>query len=464
MKFETSGKGPAGGLAGEKRRLALLIAGFVVVVGLFVSLLYQAQQVDRRAETRAVEDESASAPALVALPEVDVARLESLVQDRDPADQVVLESAAADLLLDAARRYTPRHFAALPTLALDAEQSAAIAADPAAWRAKPFLARGRIDALRERTGAAHEQQFLGRLRLQDESIAHFLVLDVPEHSFELGGFVRVDGLFLKVYRTEDEAQPGTWLAGPLLLGPKAVRSYPAAGKVEELDGRILAEVEDADLAPGEGEEPRLVRETPFAPLWHLMAFARDLPAGAVDWQAAPVVDQRLLDEILERPAEWRARPVQIPISRLQDARVRLAGENPARIERYTEGWIGNTSWKSVIQFKSPVVRPDLRIGDLVWGQGLFLHDFAYESSERGLRVAPVFVLSSLERYVPRTSPIFAYIGLSMAALAAFLTILFVVLLRRDRRRSQEFQQELVRRRRARREQAHGPTDTSAATP
>ncbi len=451
-----AGPGPRGWAASENRRLIYMIGGLFVVLGILVSSLIQSRLVVPREAPQTLEDESASAPALVAQPEIDVERLEALVADADPADQVVLESEAADLLLAAARRYTGAHFAALDTPELDAERVAALESEPAAHRAEPCTARGWIDALRLRSGAAFGAEYLGRLRLEDGSVVHFLVPEASTDGQEEGGapvfgdFVRIDGLFLKIYRTEVEEQPGTWLAGPLLVGSRMLDSAPAFGPVVELDARILSEVEDAVLGARADQEPNLVLETPAEPFWHLMAYARDLPADALDWSAAPELDQRLLDELLERPADWRAQPIRIPISRLQDGRVKLAGENPARIERYTQGWIGNTTWKNVLQFKTPLVLPDLHVGDLVRGQGFFLHDFAYESAERGLRVAPVFVLHALERHVPRTSPVFAYISWSVAGMGAFLTVLFIVLLRRDKRRSEEFQAALVQRRRARR--------------
>ena len=229
--------------------------------------------------------------------------------------------------------------------------------------------------------------------------------------------------------------------GPQALDLPVDRGEPPPVPVSRHHERgDFIEVDDADLAPDPGREPKLVLETPAEPFWHLMAYARDLEPGTVDWAAAPVVDQRLLDQLLENPAEWRAQPVRIPISRLQDGRVRLAGENPARMERYTQGWIGNTTWKSVVQFRSPVLRPDLVIGDLVYGRGFFLHDFAYESSERGLRVAPVFVLQTLERHVPEPSVVLTRIPWVIAGIGLFLGVLFVVLAKRDKRKAAEFEE------------------------
>jgi hypothetical protein len=439
------------GLAtGEKRRLVVLVAGFFVLLGILVTTWMQARSGSATPAPMPLADESVPVEPLLAVPELDLARLESLAADRAEADQVVLPSEAADLLMGVARRYTPRHYAELDVPELDEARIAALTAEPAAARGKPFTARGRIVGLRPRSGAAHEQQFLGRLELEDGSTVHFLVLSVPEHAAEVGGFVRVDGLFLKLYRTEDELVPGTWAAGPLLVGARAVRSYPDLGTVTGLDASAFDDVVDAELAPDPGAEVRLVYETPAEPLWALMALARDLPEGAVDWAAAPTLDQRLLDQILDDPAAFRGTPFVLPISRLQDGRVRGADENPARMERYTQGWIANVTWRNVIQFRTPVLRPGLAIGDLVYGRGFFLQNLAYESSERGIRVAPVFVLQSLERHVPEVSAVLTRIPWVMAGLGLFLLGLFVALARRDRRRSTEFYGEIVRRRRARR--------------
>jgi hypothetical protein len=460
MKFKLADKPPppSGLAAGEKRRLAILIAGFVVVAGALLTTLYKAGTPGERAAPQPVLDETRVSEPLLAVPELDLARLEREIADSDPADHVVLESAAADLVLDAARRYTPRHYTELAAPELDAERSAALCADAPAARGKPFTARGRIVGLRPRAGAAHEDQFLGRLELEDGSAVHFLVLAVPEGANEIGGFVRVDGLFLKVYSTEDELAPGTWQPGPLLVGARAERSFPSFGTVTQLDLSLFDDLEDADLS---AQPPRIVPETQAEPFWHVMAFARDLPPDALDWSQAPTLDQRLIDELLADPVPHRGMPVRIPISRLQDGRVRLAGENPARMTRTMQGWIGNNTWKSVIQFRTPVLRPDLRIADLVYGRGFFLHLFSYESSQRGLRVAPVFVLQSLEQHVPESSPALLQISLFVAGVALFLGILFVVLARRDKRQASAFHDELVRRRRQRRTRGKDGLGTAA---
>ena len=436
--------------AREKKRLVFLLGGFVVITFILVTTLRQAFTTGPAPEAVAISDESVSDEPILAVPELDLARLATLVRDQAPADRVVLESEAADLVLDSARRYTPRHFATLGTRELDQALCSELAAAPAAERGKPFTARGRIVELRARSGAAHEPQTLGRLELEDGSSVHFLALELPEDAESVGGFVRLDGLFLKLYSTEDELDAGTWNEGPLLVGARVERSFASFGKVETLELQRFDGLEDADLTPDPGQEIRFVTETPSEPRWHLMAYARD-GAGALEWDKAPELDQRLLDQIQADPEAFRLLPVRIPISRLQDGRVSVAGENPARMERYMQGWIGNNTWLGAIQFRSPVLHPDFRIGEFVHGRGFFLHNFAFESAGAGLRVAPVFVLESIERFVPETSATLGNIGMVVAGVGALLVLTFLLLARLDRKKAGEFQEELTRRRRARRE-------------
>lgn len=459
MKRES--RNPALLARGEQKRLVFLVVCLFLVGGALIASLFQARKGSQSVEPRPIEDETDVEAVPVSIPPLDTARLDTLVGDAQPADRVVLETEAADLLVDVARRYTPGHFDALETPELDARRISDLEADPTAARGKPFTARGKLVALRPRTGVVGARQWLGTLALPDDGHVHFLALEIPEDAADVGGTLRVDGLFLKRYLVEDEIEAGVWVDGPLLVAPRAIQSHPALGPVTRLDPSAFLDVEDADLSPDDGDAPRLVMDTPFEALWQLMAFARDVPADAIDWDAAPVLDQRLLDQVVADPETWRAQPVRIPISRLQDGRVKLAGENPARMERYTQGWIGNTTWRNVIQFRTPVLRPDLRIGDLVVGRGFFLHDFAYESAEHGLRVAPLFVLADLDHYVPETSTTLQRIPWAIAGVGVVLTGLFVVLTRRDRKQSSQLHEDLVRRRRARR--SRGPVDAGSAT-
>jgi len=440
---------PAPGLpSGEKRKLLALGIGAVLVFGAFLygrmrgSAADDADMVDLPAAP--IQQES------IFLPEIDGTRIDQLVADGDRLDRVVLETPAVDHVLGGARRLTPRHFEELEAVELDRAGIERLVAQPSARRGAAFFARGVVDSLRTRQRGS-DLEYIGRLRLDDESTCYFLVLDAPEN----GGYVRVDGLFLKVYSDEDDLVPGDWIDGPMLVGPRAVRSYRALGEVTELRAEDFADVEDAAFFDRNGEllpdaERRVLLESPFDAQWRLMAYARDLPADAVDWDAAPELDPDVLREFMLRPDDWRLRPVRIPISRVQDGRVLAVGENPARIDSITQGWMGNHGWQNVVKFLSPRPDPTIRLRDYAFGKGFFFHNFAYPSAASGMRIAPVVVLSELTRFEDRSDPLWKELGFAFGAFTVLSIVAFFLLVLRDRRRSAALQEELVRRRRSRR--------------
>ena len=446
-------KAVAGAAFNEKKRLALLLLATIGVGIAFVSLLTKAREVPQDEQLLPFEEEPEET---IALPEIPAARIDALVEDAQPADRVVLESEGLDVALGTARLLTPRHFAALGGPELDRAGVERLLADPSAHRGQPFLARGWLESLRQRRrGPESAVEHLGKLQLEDGTPVYFVALELPDESIE-GDYVRLDGLFLKVFSEESAEERGRWIEGPLLVGPRLVRSYPDIGTVTEIDPKLYETVLDDYLMSQDGEPPRW-EGLPFEATWHLMAYARDLPAGAVDWEAAPELDRDLLLAVARDGTPHRFRPFRIPISRLQGARVRKAPENPARIREYTEGWIGNTTWRNVLQFQAPAAWRELELADYVYGHGFFLKNFAYESVD-GVRIAPAFVLVSLERHEPTTPSLLRTFALVMAVMMVLLTLTFVVLLRRDKRSAAKLEQDLIRRRRARAERAQRAAD------
>jgi len=462
MKFHVPGAGggrqtPAGFTRNDKRKLVLLGLGAVFVLVAFVALWSKSQ---------AYEESAFDAPPVpsdvqetVDVPRIDVERLERLVHDGDPESRVVLETDALDALLADARTLTDRHFEALGTVELDAQAVAGILADPSAHRGEPGTVRGWIDDVRTRRRGADEEH-LGRLVLEDGTPTYFVALRNPD-DLKLGSFARFDGLFLKVFSDESE-DGGAWLDGPLLVGPKLVRSYPALGEVTELTARAVAGVEDDVLFNEDGTQAQW-QGIPTEALWHLMAYVRDLPEGAVDWEGAPELDRAMLQKLRTNGSVYRAQPFRIPLSRLQAIQIKRNGENPARIDFDTEGWIGNTMWSHVIHFRSPFRMPDLRMKDYVTARGFFLKNFAYPSSKEGVQVAPLFVMHSVERHVPSIGSGVMLVAWGMVSFVVISTVLLVVLVRRDKKHAAAFHEELVRRRRARRAARVGaPPDQSGA--
>ena len=441
-------RAPAGMLPSERRKIIAMGIGVLLVFG---ALIWGRMKAAESSKPEGLDDvPELAGPVRIDLPEIDGAAVDALVHDSERLDRVVLEPEALDLLMDDARNLTARHFEALETPELDAAGIATIVADPSAHRGRPFFARGLVDSLRTRQ-RGNEVEHIGRLRLDDDSFCYFLVLDAPEN----GGYVRVDGLFFKVFSDENEIEPGEWIDGPLLLGPKAQRSYRAIGEITELRPDLFEEVEDAAFFDPDGnllpeEERLLIQDAPFDALWNLMAYARDLTEDEIDWDAAPELTNEVLRSWMLQPGASRLQPVRIPICRVQDGRVVRPGENPARIETITQGWLGHNDWRNVVRFLSPTPDDSVEIADYAYGKGFFLHNFAYPSAAAGMRIAPLVVIPRVERYENEADPIWDKLALAFVGFTVLSILAFFLLLLRDKKRSRALQEDLVRRRRARR--------------
>ncbi len=438
---------------GERRKLVAMTVGLVLVVIALRTGWQRSRELAQRTDPTLPAE--GGMVERVFVPAVDAARVDALVSDADARGRVVLERPALQALLADARRMTPASFEALGIAPLDAAARERLLAEPEAARGRAFRARGEVLRLETRRDpASGEEENLGLLALEDGGRAWFLTPRIAEG----GGFLRVDGLFLKVYRAEESISGGAWVDAPLLVAPRAERSYPELGPVHAIDAGLLAQVEDDVLFPG-GDQPPRVSGLPFDALWNLMAYARDLAPGAVDWERAPELDRAALVALLEDGAPHRGEPYRVPLSRLQGVRVKQAGENPARLSAFTEGWIGNAGWQYVVHFKCPDEHRELALADYVVARGFFLKDFAYEAADGGLRVAPVLVLADLEEVVPREDPLLRKMVWVASGVALALIAVFVALVRRDRVRSKRLAQDLLQRKRRRRERARTPDGT-----
>ncbi len=455
-QFKQPGSKPAAparsGLSkAEKRKIMALFIG-VVLVGYMIleSITTSSQYRDEESGGLPLQDEMIETSVLV--PEIDGKRIDALVRDTEQIDRVALESVPLDLLLHEARAMTARHFEAMQAKELTSESVARLLESPSEQRGKAMFARGKVDSLRTRRRSPEQsEEYIGRLILDDGSPVYFLVLEAPEDPL----YLRVDGLFFKNYSDELYENPGEWLDGPLLVGPRAIDSFESLasqGEFGDFEWTQLYEVKDARLNV---DPPVVIRESPFRAMWHLMAFVRDLPEGSIDWENAPELTVDLLDEMNSNPDKWRWQPLNIPISRVQDARVKRAGENPARIEKYTQGWIGNATWNNVIHFRSPDLNTELKVGDYFKGTGFFLHNFAYDPKAYDLRTAPFFVFHSVEKFEPEEDPNLVFLAYASAGGSVLLAGAFIFLLFRDKKKAKALQDEIVRRRRARRAKQNG---------
>jgi hypothetical protein len=448
MKFDperapaSKARRSAAAAAGMRNRLIFMALMLALVLAAMFTALYQSRKMSADEAARLPEARSPS--EVIAVPPFDVAHLGTLVRDGTEAERVRADEEGLALLLEHARRLTPVHLRAMGIRTLAAEAAAELAADPGAHRAQPFRVRGWVERLFERTRPGrNEVEHHGTLRTADGLAAHFVVAELGDRASE-GSFLLVDGLFLKIARVEGAEG---WIEAPLLVGPRAQRSYPATergGSAEDFPGEILATVIDDSLHE--------IAPPPEEAFWELMAWARALGPGAVDWAAAPELDGQVMGEILDDGRSWRGRAIRLPVVRNQGTWIEEVGENPARIERVTKGWIGSWEWQrgGVIHFVLPFAAPELERATTITGRGFFFRNHAYEARDGGLRSAPMFVMHSVDVFVPPESAVLAYTAWTVGSLLLVLVVIFAVLLRRDRRRSAELHAELVRRRRARR--------------
>lgn len=446
MKFKTSDKPGASGMptAGlftqrEKRRLI----GMLVLAGVFGGVVWQTMSSRRGAAPAEVVEQVA--PTEIVTPVLHIDRYRELAADNTSAERSVLETPALEIALADARLYNPIHYAPMGGLELNAARAAELAADSNARRGALFCARGTIEALIQYPEVgntpAHSR---GRMRLEDGTRAFFAFLRAVEFEFGVDDFVRIDGFFLKNF---GENTGESWSEGPLLVGPRAQRSYPALGPVTSISAQDFVRPDERfdDTGSEEREE-----------YWKLVSYTRDMDPKSVDWSQAPLLDRHLMAKFAADPSRFVATPIRLPPCRIQAIWRQDQGENPARVGEMSLGWIGATEWirtdHPVLYFSSLVTNPKFGIASEVTARGYFLRLYEYEAVG-GKRQAPQFVLTSIEPFVVPDAGIFDSILAVIAFGGVAMVGLFWYWLRRDARMSSELDAELIRRRRARRERS-----------
>ena len=457
-RFHVPGAEPGGPQSGlgmtkrERRRLTTMLLGLGLVLAALLGGYWKSRQESRDPN---LPDELDGVAETIHVPEVDAPTLERLVADDEPRTRVTLEPEALEALLVDVRKLTPESMAALGPHRLDGAALERLETDPAPHRGDAYLARGEVLQLDTRRASSGEQHHVGLIELEDGGRVWFLTLEIGE----LGGFVRVDGLFLKNYRAESDLE-GDWVDAPLLVAPRAVRSYPDLGVTEEPDAALLSQLQDDVLVFDDGSPPR-VAGLPYDAMWNLLDYVAHLEPDAIDWEAAPMLDEAALGALLDNGGPHRAQPFVLPISRLQGVRVKRAGENPARLEAVTEGWIGNATWQNVVHFKSPRVLPELQQRDYIHARGFFLKNFAYESAGRGLRIAPLFILDEIVPFIPKPDPGVKHLAWIVAIGSGLMALWLYLRVRRDRHAARAREEQRVERKRKRRIAA---TEETSPTP
>lgn len=438
----------------EKKRVIAMSVLLAMVAALWIGSKWKESEYRENEEAEIVAATDEVEPAVsIAVPTIDVEGLAALVSDRDELDRLTLERDAIELALNNLGPYLSSHFEAMDGRTLDELADRELRADPDLLRGDLFRVRGTVESFEVEDRALFDL-VRGRLRREDGGVAYFATERVPV-GIDVGDWVCLDGIFVKLFR--DESDERRWIEAPLIVGPRLVESFAPLGPVTELDPNRFATITDADLDDG-GDLRDYYRER-----FELLAYARDLPADAIDWSEAPELTNEMLTRVFQDGAPHRGKPFRIPVSRLQDGRTVAVGENPARLERVGQGWIGNFQWLGpapVIRFQAPFPIEDLQFKDLVTANGFFLMNFKYEARKGDIRVAPFFVLSSIERFVPPTNN-FTKIALwTVAGVVLLLAAMFWLLLMRDKRKATVLREELVRRRRERRARTSSAPTTS----
>lgn len=431
----------------ERNRLILMTVAMVVVLGAFVTTFLKARNRDEPPQEEPVERVEVPRTEIL-LPDLDPAELEALVDDEGIEGRVVREAEALRWALERTRVLREVHFEAMDTVELDRERIADVLADPAAHRARPFQVHGWVDAVTSYPAfSGRPAHHALRLRVEDGGVAWAVVLETPGDGLLEDEFVRVNAIFVEVFA--EEGSDG-WVEGPLLVGPRAEHSYPSLGRVTSLAEGTFRFVRDDTASEITG--------LPWEERWELLAYARDVDPDAIDWDAAPELNLETMKSIAADGDAWRGRAVRLPPLEVLDMWNQDAGENPARMDRYSEGWLGTWEWSRgpwpLIRVQSPVLDHGLNRKGRAVGRGFFLKAHAYEPRDGGVSVAPFLVLQSVHA-APAAPADFTIRNVTVAVAGSLLLAGGIVgwMLLQDRRKSRALHEELVRRRRARRGQA-----------
>ena len=368
--------------------------------------------------------------------------------DAEAEDRVILDRARVEVVYGYVRRLTEAHIQELRPAALNAEVLTELEADAASRRGEVFSARGEIQSWNERRIDGRLREIEGLIRTQDGTPVYFMTERTEDETLGAGDWLALNGVFLKWFSAEDPAL-GERVDAPLVLASKVKRSFPDLGTVAEIPAEVLATVTDDTLDEKDGLPEKL--------RWEMLAWMRDMPAEQVDWEAAPELDALTLAGLLNGDSESsRGKAFRMPVSIIQGMTSLAQGENPARLDYVTEGWIGNYFWKDpapVIKFIAPGNMERFQVGERVEAEVVFFKNVAYDTAQVGRRLAPLFAVRSLRAHTPEPAYDMRIVWGGFFSLAVGMIGFIWFSLSRQRKATEELQKKLVERRKARRERA-----------
>ncbi len=461
----------------RRDRLRLIVMSVLAVLVLGAYLITTHQAANKASEENAgLSGAAPEDPATrdILVPEFGQPEVLEAIKDESPAEQELLSSEPLAAVFDYARLLTPDSMRALGIAELGADAQAALEASPKTQRLAPFRARGFVVSARQRprenqtgTGLGRSSgDWIGTLRTIDDRSIHFLVASAPkredgERRVELGDYLRVDGLFHSIYRATVESDgTSTPTSAPLIVGLRIEPTdLPMTPDLAE-EAPALAVVKDD--SNGQLHENREFRDA----FWQLMGRAK-LHGPEVDWDKVPELGSDLLTEIHKNGEAFRGQPFKVPVSVNVDTYSILAGDNPLRLDRQTEGWISNSTWKGsvrTIKWIGPFTRQDMMRQSLnnddrryITARGYFFRNHGFENNLGQPARAPIFVMESVEVFQPEEDRAIVWFKWGVVGLTILLTIVIAMLLRADKRKSKVLYEEMIRRKRARRERKAAPT-------
>jgi hypothetical protein len=460
----------------EKTKLiAMLVGLLLVVVAYFMSDLQGQKHLDKQGDLIGQEP---GFNVEVVVDALDMSSIVDKILDNRPEDRVLLSSEITKPLTDYVQGKNAGHFHAMGLELLDAEKRQALEEAPSEHRGQAYRTRGKLSEIKSRKRMDGKTEYRGWLTGEDGSATHFVSMGVPKE-ITLTGSMRMDGVFLKLYSAEGHEQE--WVNGPLLVCAELVNSFSsltADDTSPEGLARSFARIKD-DTAQASTGLDRPVTDIQ----WSLMEFAKTEAYQAIDWDNAVELTNDTMSEILTDGSLWRGRsagdpdphqanerrtelpalaadlipiPIRIPISRNMGINTYDPGENPARLDSITEGWIGNMTWTNqagVVYFVLGEHRPELtdrKQARLIEGRGFFVKNHNYMSKDKGTHTAPFFVMTEMNSYTPGEDNSAENLMWAILIITLVLVVAFPVLLMRDRKKSEELHQDLVRRKQERR--------------
>lgn len=430
----------------EKKRLVLLGIAFLLILGAVIAAQIQSRKRETARLEAAAQLGPQALPTEISVPTIDVAGLEAVADDLDPAHRVVLPGAVLEAGFAQSAQIYDGVYEPLGGRELTAALAAEMVRAPTQFRGQLFRVRCMVEEMREITGAEapEDQRWFLRGKLEDGCDLFFAVKEIVGLAPVPGDFVRVDTLFARAHRAEVQ---GRWIDAPLLVGPRMLESFQKLAPVKELTPQQFLGVQDDSVARGfEG--------LGYQAYWELVSYVKHLEPGQVDWEQVPVLDNSTIMALFANGAEWRGKPVRIPVARMLAVWRQAQPENPLRVEHLVTGWFGRGDWvgqAKVASFVAPYTDVPPSIEKNFTARGYFFKNLGYVPKNGGAAIAPFFVLESMEEFIPPDTAGLRQIGYIVAGSLLVLALGAVIMVRRDRKASEALEAELLRRRRERRQ-------------